>query len=291
MPGNTLFGLLAAAFWGGGDFGGSVAVKKAGGTVRASLLVVIIGHLSSLAVLACVAWLSGSALPSAHSALWGIAGGTVSGLSLLAFYFALSSGHMGSAASVSGLLCAAVPAVVAQFTEGLARWPQFGGFALAAAAIWLIASVDDDNVAGSRQVTLLAALSGLGFGIYFVALKQAGLSGVLWPTACARVGSAGICVVLFTLSFLLRSGPLRAPVSLNRNALLWIVSGATLDISGNLAFMQSTRMGRLDVAAVLASIYPAGTILLAAVLLKEKTSARQRWGMALALPAVMLITL
>ena len=287
MPGNTLFGLLAAACWGGGDFGGSVAVKKTGGTLRASLLVVIIGHLSSLSVLVCVALLKGSALPPAHSALWGIAGGTVSGVALLAFYFALAGGHMGSA----GLLCAAVPAVVSQLTEGLARWPQFAGFAMAAVAIWLIASVSDEGVAGSHRVTMLAAVSGLGFGIYFVALKQAGLSGVLWPTACARVGSAGICVLLFLLSFVLRSGPLRGPVQLNRNALLWIVGGAALDISGNLCFMQSTRLGRLDVAAVLASIYPAGTILLAAVLLKEKTSARQRWGMALALPAVVLITL
>ncbi|MGI4759053.1 MAG: EamA family transporter [Janthinobacterium lividum] len=293
LAGNTLFGLLAAACWGGGDFGGSIAVKRGGGTIRASLLVVIVGHLASLAVLVGVAVLSGSPTPPITAAIWGISGGLLSGISLIAFYFALSGGHMGSAASVSGLLCAAVPAVVSEFTEGLARWPQFAGFALAAGAIWLIASVPDASASGSRKVTLMAAASGVGFGFYFVALKQAGLSGVLWPTVYARVGSAGICTILFTV-FLLRDRAretTEARPQLNRWTLLWILGGATLDLLGNLSFMQATRLGRLDVAAVLASIYPAGTILLAALVLKERTTSQQRWGMALALPAVVLITL
>ena len=292
LGGATLFGLFAAACWGGGDFGGSIAVKKMGGTLRASLLVVVIGHTTSLAVLALIAAALHSALPSVRSAEWGVAGGVLSGISLIAFYFALSSGHMGSAASVSGLLCAAIPAAVSEVTEGLARWPQFAGFALAAAAIWLIASVSGESGAGSRRVTLLAAASGVGFGCYFVALKQAGLSGVLWPTVFARIGSAGVCILLLAASYLGTRGRAgQAGNGPNRATLLWILGGAALDLFGNLSYMQATRLGRLDVAAVLASIYPAGTILLAAWLLHEKTTGRQRLGMALALPAVVLITL
>lgn len=291
--GTTIFGLLAAAAWGGGDFGGSFAVKRAGATMQSSLVVVIIGHLASLAVLALVAFTLGSNLPSAASAMWGVGGGIISGASLIAFYFALAEGHMGSAAAVSGLLCSAVPAVVAQVTEGLAHWPQFAGFALAAGAIWLIASASD-TAGTSRRTAGLAALSGTGFGLYFVALRQAGLAGVMWPTACARVGSAGICVVLLAFMALrhrISSEPAKSFIRLDHITLQWILGGATLDLLGNLCFMQATRLGRLDVAAVLASIYPAGTILLAAALLKERTTTRQRWGMALALPAVVLITL
>lgn len=291
--GTTLFGLLAATAWGGGDFGGSMAVKRAGATMQTSLAVVVIGHLCSLTVLALVAYRLGSPLPSTTAALWGVSGGMVSGVSLIAFYFALAEGHMGSAAAVSGLLCAAVPAIVAQLTEGWARWPQLLGFALAAAAIWFIASATD-AVGASRRTAGLAALSGAGFGVYFVALRQAGLSGVLWPTACARVGSAGICVVLLLVLALRHRMTQKSEaifVHLDRTTLRWILGGATLDLLGNLCFMQATRLGRLDVAAVLASIYPAGTILLAAAVLKEKTTTRQRWGMALALPAVVLITL
>ncbi|MGI4980766.1 MAG: EamA family transporter [Janthinobacterium lividum] len=293
LGGTAFFGLLAAACWGGGDFGGSIAVKRAGGTVRASLLVVIVGHLVSLSVLVAVAIRAHSALPPISAVLWGVGGGAVSGIALIAFYFALSSGHMGSAASVSGLLCAAVPAVVSELTEGFAHWPQFAGFALAAAAIWLIASTAEAGTTASRKVTLLAALSGIGFGIYFVALKQAGLSGLLWPMVSARVGSAGICTVLFLLFALRERGkePGTMMPRVDVTLLLWIIGGATLDLVGNMSFVQATRLGRLDVAAVLASIYPAGTILLAALVLHEKTTARQRWGMALALPAVVLITL
>lgn len=291
--GTTLFGLLAAAMWGGGDFGGSIAVKRAGATIQSSLAVVVIGHLTSLAVLALVGLWLGSQWPSTTAALWGVGGGIVSGVSLIAFYFALAEGHMGSAAAISGLLCAAVPAVVAQLTDGLARWPQLVGFALAAGAIWLIASASD-AAGASRRAAGLAALSGAGFGVYFVALRQAGLTGVLWPTACARVGSAGICTVLlvvFALRHRFQQKPAGRFVHLDSTTLLWILGGATLDLLGNLCFMQATRMGRLDVAAVLASIYPAGTILLAAAVLKERTTSRQRWGMVLALPAVVLITL
>lgn len=293
LPGNTFFGLLAAACWGGGDFGGSVAVKHAGGTIPASLRVVIVGHLASLSVLVAVAFLTGSTLPPMSSAAWGVGGGLVSGIALIGFYFALSSGHMGSAASVSGLLCAAVPALVSEFTEGLARWPQCVGFLFAAAAIWLIASVSGAQAAGARKIMLMAAASGIGFGFYFVALKHAGLSGVLWPTVFARIGSASICTLLLAAS-LLRNRRGRDGEKLPRlggTTLFWVLGGAALDLCGNLSFMQATRLGRLDVAAVLASIYPAGTILLAAILLKERTTARQRWGMALALPAVVLITL
>ena len=71
----------------------------------------------------------------------------------------------------------------------------------------------------------------------------------------------------------------------------WILAGAALDTGGNLSFLAATRAGRLDVAAVLSSIYPASTILLAAWLLKERTTVRQRWGMALALVAVVFVTL
>ena len=70
-----------------------------------------------------------------------------------------------------------------------------------------------------------------------------------------------------------------------------MLAGAALDTGGNLSFVAATRVGRLDVAAVLASIYPAGTILLAAALLHEKTSRQQQMGMWLAVPAIVLITL
>ncbi len=290
---NAAFGLLAAALWGGGDFGGSVAVKRAGNGVRAALVVVLTGHLLSLAVVASLAASRGDAFPHGAPLLWGIGGGVVAGVSLVGFYLALASGHMGPAAAISGLLCAAVPAVVSAFTEGSPGWRRLAGFLFAAAAIWFIASTSDKSTAStSTRAVLYATLSGAGFGVYFVALKLAGAAGYLWPMATARVGSASIAGILLLAMTIFQRTPTSSPVNTKYLTTLgWIVAGASLDTCGNLSFLAASHAGRLDVAAVLASIYPATTILLAAWLLKERTTWRQRWGMVLALPAVVLIAL
>ena len=177
-------------------------------------------------------------------------------------------------------------------TEGAPGWRRLLGFALAGAAIWLIASAGTHGETASKRAVLLATLSGLGFGIYFVSLKLAGTAGVLWPMGAARIGSASTAAILLLGISLMRQDKVSGSTDGHRmQTLTWILGGAALDTCGNLSFLAATRAGRLDVAAVLASIYPASTILLAAALLKERTSARQRWGMLLALPAVVLITL
>jgi drug/metabolite transporter (DMT)-like permease len=288
---NAAFGLLAAALWGGGDFTGSIAVKRTGSTIRGALLVVLLGHILSLAIVASLATLHGDAFPHGAAFWWGIGGGAISSVSLVAFYIALSTGHMGSAAAVSGLLCATVPAIVSAFLDGAPGLIRIVGFLLAGTAIWMIASSTDPAHSASRQAMVLSVLGGLGFGIYFTALKFAGEAGVLWGMAIARMGSAGTAFAILILLSLIgfrehgHADPRRG------KTLLWIAGGAALDTGGNLSYLAATRMGRLDVAAVTSSLYPAGTILLAAWLLHEKTSRRQRLGMLLALPAVALITL
>ena len=286
---NVLLGLMAAALWGGGDFFGSVAVKRAGGGVRSALTTVVIGHSISLPLLCLLATFAGEPFPTHRGVVWALVGGAVSGVSLVAFYMALASGHMGSAAAVSGLLCAAVPAVFSGLVEGAPGVTKLLGFLVAAGAIWMIAGSSKPNETASRRALVLSVAGGIGFGIYFVALRQAGSAGILWPTAAARIGSDGVCAAILLL-LLLRGGS-ALPAAGRARTLLWVIGGCLLDTGGNLSFLASARLGRLDVAAVLAAIYPAGTILLAAAILREKTTARQRWGMALALPAVVLITL
>jgi drug/metabolite transporter (DMT)-like permease len=291
---NAVLGLLAAALWGGGDFAGSIAVKRFGGNVRGALIVVVVGHLLSLLVVGSLALTRGDTFPHGAPLVWAVCGGALSGISLVAFYIALADGHMGSAAAISGLLCAAVPAVVSGFTEGAPGYRRLLGFAFAGAAIWLIASASGPGDGASRKAIVLSTLGGIGFGVYFVSLKYAAISGVLWAMGTARIGSASAAALLL-LAMLLTSSrrdnqAAVEPVRHGRT-FAWIAAGAAMDTGGNLSFLAATRAGRLDVAAVLASIYPASTILLAAWLLKEHTTARQRWGMALAMVAVVFVTL
>jgi len=286
---NAFLALGAAVLWGGGDFSGGMGVKSAGGNIRAALRVVLLSHAASFIVLLAIAHLRGDPFPRGPYLWWGIGAGICGGLSLTAFYIALSRGAMGASAAVSGLLAAAIPAAVALAQQGSPGVRPLVGFVVAGVAIWLIASGDAAHE--QPDTILLAIAAGIGFGVYFVGLKMAGPAGVVWPMATARMGSLTTCsLVALGVGFF---GP-KASASqsrMNRRAVLWALSTALLDTSGNLMFVESTRTGRLDVAAVLASLYPASTILLAAITLGEWPTRRQGIGMATAAVAVVLIAL
>ncbi len=330
--GNALLALASAIVWGGGDFSGGVAVKAAGGTLRSAFRVVLLSHTVSLSILLLLALLWGGAHPSPATWAWGLLAGLFAALSLTTFYVALSGGAMGAAAALSGLLAAAIPAVVSILTEGPPSPLHLAGFAVAGLAIWLVAAgpqtpaqapaqppaqaAAHPGAPGStlkpaptptppphpadRRSMLLAIAAGIGFGLYFVAMKMAGRGGLLWPMTTVRIGSTSTCALLVVAS--LGRKPSADPAApeitqpsaaryLPRKAVLWALGPALLDTGGNLLFMAATRLGRLDVASVLASLYPASTILLAAWMFHERPTRRQGLGMLTAAAAVLMITL
>ncbi len=294
IQGNVLLALAAALMWGGGDFSGGMGVKTVGGSIGGALRVVLLSHLSSFTVLLIVAHLQGSPFPHGAVLAWGVAAGCAGGLSLTAFYIALARGAMGASAAVSGLLAAAIPAGVSIVREGSPGLLRLAGFLIAGGAIWLIAAGDSesggsDGVSG-RRLMGLAVLAGAGFGVYFVALKMAGSVGPIWTMTLSRVGSLSVCSLML-LGVSLRSGEVcEGKVRIPWVAVRWVLMMALLDTSGNLLFVAATRAGRLDVAAVLASLYPASTILLAAWALGERPTGRQGVGMLVAAAAVVMIT-
>jgi drug/metabolite transporter (DMT)-like permease len=290
LHGNALLALAAAVLWGGGDFAGGMGAKHAGGTMGGALRVVLLSHAVSFSVLLAVVGLRGDAFPHGAPLAWGLTAGVMGGLSLTCFYVALSRGAMGASAAISGLLAAAIPAVVSILTEGSPGLLRIAGFVIAGAAIWLIAAgPNPEAVKASAGTAWLSVIAGAGFGIYFVALKGAGAAGVFWPMATARMGSLTVCSLML-LGLSLGSSEQKKG-SLTRSAIAWVLGTAAFDTTGNLLYIAATRAGRLDVAAVLASLYPASTILLAAWTLHERPTRRQGIGMAIAAAAVVMITL
>ena len=294
LAGNAGLALLAAFLWGIGDFAGGMAVRFTGGGARSALRVILLSHGISLTVLLTLALARGDRLPHGPAIVWALFAGVLGGLSLTAFYVALARGGMGVSAALSGLLAAAIPAVVSALTEGAPAGLRLVGFAVAGAAIWLIAAGPSGTADGTdgtdRRTLLLALAAGAGFGLYFVAIRQAGHAGLFLPMALVRVGSLSTAGVALAL---LRTRPAdeREAPRWNRPAVLWAVATAAGDTCGNLLFLAATQAGRLDVAAVLASLYPASTVVMAALLLHERPTARQGWGMAVAAAAVILVTL
>jgi drug/metabolite transporter (DMT)-like permease len=278
--------LASAAIWGTSDFVGGIAARR-----LPSSAVVTLSHSLSLVVLVSLALIHRSTWPDTPSAIYGALAGLACGTGVMVLYKALALGGMGLTAAVSGVLAAVLPVLWAFATEGLPRVPQIAGIVLAALAIWMIARAPGSP--SSKQAILLGAAAGGSFGCLFILLKLAGRGGVLWPLAWSRLASTTLAVIVTWIAARRASGakPDAKP------ALSWpgwsvlglIAIAGIFDASGNTFYTIATRLGRLDIAAVLSSLYPASTILLAAVLLKERTTRSQGLGMALALVAVVLI--
>jgi|SRR5271157_2057811 len=268
--------LLAAASWGGGDFSGGVATKRA-----SVFRVVAVAHACGLLATLAMALLSGVSLPPASALWWGAFAGFVGAFGIAALYRALAVGRMGVVAPVAAVVTGVLPVLVGIQSEGLPKPAQLGGFVLALVSIWLLAGPNTHE--NSRSGLGLAALAGIAFGMFLIAGKHAGHDGVFWPLVAARCVSTALMVVI--VGILPRDErPLR-PV-------LWpVVLSGLLDSAGNALFIAATRYGRLDVAAVLSSLYPASTVILARFLLKERIARLQAIGIALALTSAALISL
>ncbi len=248
-------------------------------------------HTISLVFLLLIATAIHSPLPTHRYALLGFCAGAFGGVALILYYQALSLGEMGLTTAVTGLLTAVVPVVYSFTTQGSPKLTQIAGFVLAGIAIALIAYVPAGK---PRPLGLsLAVLAGLAFGVFLVVLKIGSAQSLVWQLICSRTASATLASAA-SIWFLMRSDRdvRRRGKEERGDRFLWIAGSAgALEATGSLLYMGAARNGRLDVAAVLASLYPVVTILLAAWILKERTTASQTLGMALALAAVVLVSL
>lgn len=271
-----VFGLSSAACWGAGDFCGGLATKR-----TQVYRVVVSSQLVSLCLLVILALATQeSLLPPGHLLLGAVAG-IFGALGIIALYRALAEGHMGIAAPVSAVVAAAVPVIVGAFIEGLPGTSQLIGFGLAFVAVWLISRTSHAKVQWSDLG--LPLLAGLGFGIFFVIIGSVGESAVWWPLMAARFGSLGLLLGMTLLT--------HQPRLVERSQLRLIVIIGVMEVGGNALYILARQTGRLDVAAVLASLYPASTVLLARLILKEHVGRSQAVGIAAALAAIVLITL
>lgn len=277
-------GLGSAGIWGAADFSGGLAAKRA-----APAFVVAVAHGFSLLLLVFAAALFHTSV--SFQGFDGLLSGVFCGCGLIALYAALSRGSMGLSAAVSGVLTAVVPVFFSWLREGRETPAKLAGFALAAAAIWLIAYAPEQHPDGRPRGLGLAVVAGLCFGAMLVFMHLAAVHGVLPALVAMRTTSTSVAVVAGLTLWLLRNrsrSDAGASFPVGKALLLAMLAGV-LDTSGNLLYLLASRTGRLDIPAVLSSLYPAGTILLATWLLRERASRSQAVGMGLALAAVVLI--
>ncbi len=273
--GPVAFGLASALSWGAGDFSGGLAAKRS-----PVLGVLFVGQATGLVLLAGMALLWSEPIPPRSDLAWSAASGLAGAAGLAALYRALAVGRMSVVAPVSAVVTATLPVLFGALTEGLPGVARLVGFGLALIGTALIARTRD--AAGGRGGLGLALLAGAGFGTFFVLLHRGSATATFLPLAAARLAAVSLFVAGMVV--LRRRAwapqPARLPLAL--------LSGV-LDAGGNAFFVLAGRAGRLDVAAVLSSMYPASTVLLAAVLLGERTTRAQGVGIVAVLAAIALI--
>jgi drug/metabolite transporter (DMT)-like permease len=273
---GVAYALLSAAVWGSGDFSGGLAARK----ISPFQVLLLTSSTGMLLLLVC-GWVFGETLPAWRDVYWAISAGLAGAFGIAMLYKALALGSAASAAPTAGVVTALVPVLFTALTLGLPAADQLAGFGLALVGIWLVARLPGGRTDATRQGMLLALLSGVCFGAYFVLVAQVSPGKVFYPLLAARLVSFTVALTMLALQRLSLPNPQQNPAAL--------LSGV-LDTGGNIFYLLAAQFTRLDVAAVLASFYPAATVMLSVLLLKERVSPWQWLGVACCLGAVVLIS-
>jgi drug/metabolite transporter (DMT)-like permease len=271
----AVLALSAALCWGSGDFVGGLATRRSD-ALRTVLMIYSVGFVA----LVLVALARDESLPSSTNLMWGALSGLCGMVGVGFLFRGFATGRMGIVAPVSAVLGTMLPVVFNAFNEGLPGGLQFVGFAFALAGIWLLSRPEQQS---SRPGGLgMAVVAGLGFGSFFIVLDQVGEDAVFWPLVAGRVSACTVMIVYGLTT--------HHALNLRQLPLGLLMLAGVLDVAGNPLFLLATQNGRLDVTAVLASLYPAVTAILAQLIIREHLARPQRLGIAAAMLAIVLIT-
>jgi uncharacterized membrane protein len=283
-------GLLAALAYGLSDFVGGLLSRRIHYTFVSAISYGVAVALIGLAMVVV-----SSPAPSNEALLWGAASGVGSGLGTLALFRGLARGRMGVVAPLSAVGTAVLPVVAGVALGDRPSGPAWAGVAVALPAIWLVSTTTESPAtaqSSARSPLASGALeglaAGLGFGLLLIGLNLAGEGSGLWPVIAGQ-GTAFVLLVVLALVTL--RGGRRERIQIDRRASGPIALVGLFGAVAVIAYFFSTQAGLLSIVAVLTSLYPAATVLLATVVLREPILRRQAIGLALAGLAVVLIVL
>jgi drug/metabolite transporter (DMT)-like permease len=280
-----VFALASAAFWGSGDFLGGLA-SRTGSSISTTFIAQGAGLVGLVAVCA-VAGPNPFVDPINHvDVRWGVAAGLSAVVGIGLFYEAMARGPLGPVASVTSVVSSLVPVAAGVMLGERPNAVVFCGVFFAVLGIWLVAGQrrNEGERAATTSTLLLAAMAGVFFAGYLIALSQTSGEAGLWPVAAGRA-AATLAIGLVFLGT--RIEQRTTPGSAKPSVALGLAVGAGLfDATANALYAVAAQKGLLSVVAVVASLYPASTVLLARLFLAEKLTRRRGAGMAVGFGAV-----
>ncbi|TMR33210.1 DMT family transporter [Nonomuraea zeae] len=272
---TVILATACAVVYGTADFFGGLATRRS-----QVFSVVVLSQIAGLVlILGLLPLLPGTF--GAPALTWGLASGLAGAAGLVLFYRALAMGVMSVVAPTTAVTSAALPVTFGLATgERPAVWALVG-VALALGAVLLVSQEGSGGRRASLSSVLAALAAGAGFGGFFILLSMAPHEAGLWPLVGARLSSISLVALLAVLARrALKPGP---------GSLHIIVAAGVLDMAANVLYLLAQQDGLLSLVAVLVSLYPASTLLLARQVLGERLRAVQVAGVACALVAVALI--
>lgn len=275
---GVLSGLAAALVWGGADFSGGFAARK-----QNQFQVLVNFGFSGLVILLIATLIRGEGMLDIRSIFWAVLAGLVGSFGVAALYRGLSFGNTASVAPVAAVISTGLPVVYSLIVEGSPKITQFIGFGLALVGIWLTSGSGTMKASSkAKESIILSFIAGVGFSGFFIFIAQVEPGKIFSPLVVSRFISLTVAIVMVRLQRI--SFP---PLFSNPMALL----AGLLDAAGNIFYLVARQYTRLDVAVVLSSLCPAITVILAALITKEKVS-RQHWiGVSICVLSVGLIAL
>lgn len=260
--------------WGSGDFAGGLLARRA-----PVLGVVLVSQLVGTVLALGMAVVRGETMPLASDLPWSIAGGVTGGIGIVALYRGLAVGRMGVVAPVTGVLAAVIPVVFGIAVEGLPTALVVVGIGLAIVAVILVSRVDDGR--GGASGLGLALVSGVAIGSFGIAINQISLDHAFGPLAIIRTSEALLIGAIIVIG--------RQAWRVERRLLPAMAGVGLLDMAGNAGFILAVQAGSLAIAAMLSSLYPVTTVVLATIVLHERVTRSHAVGIGLAVAAIVCI--
>ena len=276
-PLGSLIAILAAATWGTGDFMGGLATRK-----NSPYQVVALVSLSGFVILLGAMLLRGEVWPTSQDTLWAVAASLSGTIGVAALYRGLATSQAALVAPTSSVVGVTIPVLVSTITTGPPSLEKWVGMAIGVLGIWLVSSSAHSRGSENKSALLLAVLAGLGFGGFFTLIAQVEHGTLFAPLVVSKITSLVFALIILRLQRI--SLP---PLRTNRLALV----AGLFDASGNVFYLLATQLTRLEFAAVLSSMAPAMTVLLASLVTKQRVLTIQKIGVAICLAAITLIVI
>lgn len=278
-----LLALVSSVLYGSADFFGGLTARRAN-----TIATVVWSQFAGLVLLLLVLPFLPATAVSSRDWTWGFVAGLSGGIGVAFLYRALAVGKMAVVAPTTAVIAAMIPVAFAFFMGERLRPLTFAGVALALVAIFLVsrpASTPESPDAEPRGTFPpgfgLALPSGIAVGIFFLSLARTSTAAGMWPLIAARISSISLFVVIALVA--------KRTLWMDRTAAGTATLGGALDMAANAVYMIAARIGPLSIVVTLASLYPASTVILARLILRERLSVVQGVGMGCALAAVAII--